>query len=127
MAVLNIIISIPLAKTFGPVGSALGTAIGLIFANGIVMNIYYQKGLGMDMISFWKSILSLSKGMIIPAVLGFGIMKKIVFKRIDMYLIMIVLYSLVYFGSMWFLGMNREEKELILRPLRSIKNKSRRE
>lgn len=81
----------------------------------------------MDMISFWKSILSLSKGMIIPAVLGFGIMKKIVFKRIDMYLIMIVLYSLVYFGSMWFLGMNREEKELILRPLRSIKNKSRRE
>lgn len=127
MAVLNIIISIPLAKTFGPVGSALGTAIGLIFTNGIVMNIYYQKGLGMDMISFWKSILSLSKGMIIPAVLGFGIMKKIVFKRIDMYLIMIVLYSLVYFGSMWFLGMNREEKELILRPLRSIKNKSRRE
>ena len=66
MALLNVFISIPLAKEFGPIGSALGTAIGLIIANGIIMNIYYQKGIGMDMRYFWRNIVSLSKGMIIP-------------------------------------------------------------
>lgn len=126
MAFFNIVISIPLAKTFGPVGSALGTAIGLILGNGIFMNIYYHKGLGLDMIAFWKSILSLSKGMIIPAFLGFFIMKKITFRRIDIYLIMIILYSLIYCGSMYFFGMNKEEKVLVFRLLRSNRNKSRR-
>lgn len=126
MAFLNIIISIPLAKTFGPVGSALGTAIGLILANGIIMNIYYQRGLGMDMIAFWKSILSLSKGMVIPMLLGICIMKLITFRNIGIYFLMIVLYSGIYCTSMWIFGMNKEEKELLAKPLRKIGNKARR-
>lgn len=126
MAFLNVIISIPLAKTFGPVGSALGTAIGLILANGIIMNIYYQRGLGMDMIAFWKSIFSLSKGMVIPMLLGICIMKLVTFRNIGIYFLIIVLYSSVYCTSMWIFGMNKEEKELLVKPLRKIGNKARR-
>ena len=40
MAIINISISIPLARLFGSAGAALGTAISLILANGIFMNIY---------------------------------------------------------------------------------------
>ena len=121
MALLNVIISIPLAKTFGPIGSALGTAIGLIMANGIIMNIYYQKGLGMNMASFWKSIFSLSKGMVIPVLLGTWIMKVITFKNIGIYFLMIAVYTVVYCGSMWKFGMNVEERKLIIQPLQKIK------
>lgn len=125
MAVLNVVISIPLAKAFGPVGSALGTAIGLILANGIVMNIYYQKGIGMDMIFFWKNIFSLTKGMIIPGILGFFIIKAVVFDNIFSYIVAILIYTLFYCVSMWMLGMNSDEKNMVLQPTHRIKWKLR--
>ena len=55
MAVVNILMSIPLSKLYGPTGAALGTAISLIVANGLIMNIYYQKALGINIFSFWKT------------------------------------------------------------------------
>ena len=79
MAVVNTLISIPLAKLYGPAGAALGTAISLIVANGIIMNIYYQKALCMNMVSFWKSILHLARGLILPVIFGIFIMMKIAF------------------------------------------------
>lgn len=125
MAVLNVVISIPLAKAFGPVGSALGTAIGLILANGIVMNIYYQKGIGMGMVFFWKNIFSLTKGMIIPGILGFFIIKAVVFDNIFSYIVAILIYTLFYCVSMWMLGMNSDEKNMVLQPINRIKWKLR--
>lgn len=123
MALLNVAISIPLAKAFGPVGSALGTAIGLILANGIIMNVYYQNGIGMSMVYFWKNIASLSKGMIIPALVGAWIMKMIVFDNLICYFITIVLYSAVYCASMWFFGMNSEEKALVRKPIQQMRRR----
>ncbi len=120
MAILNVGISIPLAKKFGPVGAALGTAIGLILTNILFMNIYYQKGLGINVISFWKSILSLSKGMIIPALLGTWIANTMAFNNIGIYVLMIVAYSLVYCGSMWMFGMNMEERNMIFQTFKKI-------
>lgn len=125
MALLNVFISIPLAKEFGPIGSALGTAIGLIIANGIVMNIYYQKGIGMDMRYFWRSIVSLSKGMIIPTLFGCWIMRSITFDNYIFYLAMIILYSAIYGLSMWFLGMNNEEKALVIQPIQKLIRRGR--
>lgn len=125
MALLNVFISIPLAKEFGPIGSALGTAIGLIIANGIIMNIYYQKGIGMDMRYFWRNIVSLSKGMIIPTLFGCWIMRSITFDNYILYLAMIILYSAVYGLSMWFLGMNNEEKALVIQPIQKLIRRGR--
>jgi Na+-driven multidrug efflux pump len=34
----------PFAKIWGGVGCAIGTALSLIVGNGIIMNIFYQKG-----------------------------------------------------------------------------------
>lgn len=57
MALINLGLSIILCKRFGAVGSAIGTAISLIVANGLVMNIYYHKKCNIDIITFWKNIL----------------------------------------------------------------------
>lgn len=113
MALLNVVISIPLAKILGPVGSALGTAISLILANGIIINIYYQFGMGLDMLAFWKSILSLSKGMVVPIIVGIFIMKYIRFEKTTVYLCLVTVYTAIYFVSMWHFGMNAEEKILV--------------
>ena len=120
MAILNVGISIPLARAFGPVGSALGTAIGILVANGLIMNIYYQKKLNLNMVAFWKSILSLTKGMLIPGIAGLIIMRVIRFHGLLQYLVLIVIYTIIYCISMWCVGINQEEKQLILQPLWKI-------
>ena len=117
MAVLNAVISVPLAKNFGPVGSAMGTAGSLLFANGLIMNVYYHKAIGIDMFAFWRSIGSLCKGIVIPIISGYLIMKYIIFDNVLVFLLWIAIYICIYAVSMWMLGMNSYEKDLIRKPL----------
>ncbi|QIB69114.1 oligosaccharide flippase family protein [Aminipila butyrica] len=125
MAIINILISIPLARTFGPVGSAIGTAIALIIANGIVMNIYYHKAICINIIDFWKNIFQLFRGMVIPVAFGCFLMIFVEFTNTMSYLFLVVLYTTIYCLSMWFLGMNDEERHLVLQPIERIKKKYR--
>lgn len=120
MAIINTCVSIPLGTLYGPVGCALGTAGSLLIANGLIMNIYYHKAIGIDMIAFWKSILSLSKGMIIPCVVGAFIMYFIEFRGIMDFAIWVMVYTAVYCGSMWIFGMNQYEKDLIMQPIKKL-------
>lgn len=120
MAIINVLVSIPLAKRFGPPGAALGTTISLVVGNGIIMNLYYARKLGLDIGGFWKSIGALSLGMGAPAILGFCILKFWHFRSIWQFLAGIVLYTAVYCASMWLVGMNQEEKQLVGRPLQKI-------
>lgn len=123
MAFVNIILSIYLCQRYGAVGSALGTAISFIVANGIIMNIYYHKACNMDVNAFWRSILKLSRGLIIPCI--YGIITRYVFdvKKLEQLLIAIVTYSVIYLASMWGVGMNVEEKQLIKKPLMKVLKK----
>lgn len=67
MAGVNVAISIPLAMAFGSVGSALGTAAALLFANVVLINIYYQKKCGINIIAYWKTFFSMLLGFV-PAI-----------------------------------------------------------
>ena len=70
MALINLGLSIWLCQKYGAIGSAFGTALSLIVANGLVMNIYYNKCCGIDIPMFWKNILLVSRGMIAPVLFG---------------------------------------------------------
>ena len=120
MAVANTIISIPLAFLYGPAGAALGTAISLLVANGLIMNWYYQKALGIGIGTFWKSIASLAKGLIFPVILGVFIMCKITFHGLLDFAIWVLIYTAVYAVSFWLLGMNDSEKQLVIKPLQKV-------
>ena len=126
MALLNVLVSIPLAQRYGPPGAALGTTISLVVGNGLIMNVFYAHRLSLDIRGFWKSIGKLSLGMGVPAILGFCILRFWHFTGIGQFLTGIVLYTLVYCASMWLIGMNREEKQLVIRPLQKIMGRIRR-
>ncbi len=120
MALVNLVITVFLCQKYGAIGATIGTAIALILANGIIMNIYYHKQCNIDIIMFWKSILRCSLGLIIPIVCGCVIVNLIDISSIKNMLIGIVLYSAVYCTSMWFIGMDSSEKSAILKPIRKI-------
>ena len=115
MAILNLGVSIILCKQYGAIGSAIGTALSLIIANGIIMNIYYHLCCNIDVIYFWKKIGRLSVGLVIPVVFGIGINIFCYNSSTLLYLLKILLYVVVYVLSMWFIGMNGYEKNLLRR------------
>lgn len=120
MAFFNLGISIPLCKHFGIIGCAIGTAIGIVLSNIVIMNIYYHKKLGLNMISFWKNIFRILPSEIIPVLFGIFILKVVKIGSLWEFLIFGVLYVIVFSASAWFLGMNDFEKNLIKEPVSRI-------
>ena len=123
MAVLNLVLSIFLCQKYGAVGSAIGTAISLVVANGLIMNIFYQKKMGIDIVSFWKNICRMSVGLVVPIVLGIFSMLYIEILSKWILLGLIIGYMAIYCISMWFLGLNRYEKDLVLKVFKKVKGK----
>ncbi len=120
IAVVNVIISIPLARHFGAAGAAMGTGISFIIGPGILMNIIYHKMIGLDMIYFWNQILRFIPALIAPTICGTLIIKYVVFNCVWSFIAYVAVYSAVYGLSMWILGMNKYEKSLILGLFRKI-------
>ena len=119
IAVINVGVSIPLCIRYGGLGCAIGTALSLIIGNGIVINLYYQK-LGLQMVRFWKSILSLCKGLVIPIIAGIAFSALHLSYSWPVLFMFIIVYCLIYGISMCFFGCNDYEKGLVQGMLRKL-------
>ncbi len=117
-SMVNVVISIFLAKRYGAIGSAIGTTITLLLSNSII-NIYYYKVIGLDVIKFWREILKMTKGLIVPILLGAFVNIYIPITNLKGLVEIVCIYTLVYVLSMYLLAFNMYEKDLV----RSIKNK----
>ena len=122
IAIGNLFISIPLCKTYGIIGCAIGTSSTMILGNCILMNWYYHKKVGLDILYFWKSIGEFIPGLIIPIVAGI-IMSFIGINSISRFLVMGVIYIIVISISIYKFSMNDYERELFRGPLLKIKSK----
>lgn len=120
MAIINVALSIPIAKLYGGIGAALGTCISYVLGNGIAMNIVYQKVIGINIVSFWRSILSFVPGLIAPLALAVVIMQFIHFSSITEFGGWVLLYICVYIASMWLFALNDYEKDLVRSPLKKL-------
>ena len=125
IAILNVAMSIPLTKMYGGIGTAIGTAVSLILGQGIILNIYYHKKVGVNMIEFWKNILRMSIPIVFVVLFGIGLNMLIVSDSILILVAKIVLYTAIYGLLMWFFGMNNYEKDLIRKPVNKILAKVR--
>lgn len=123
IAIVNVFISIPLIKIMGPAGAALGTAISLVAGNIIFMNWYYQARIGMNMFYFWKEIAKFIPALIAPSIVGILIKKFADITGLVKLGAFAIIYTGVYGLSMYFLGMNAEEKQLIMGPINRILRK----
>lgn len=123
IALLNLGISIPLAKLYQGVGAAIGTSISLIIGQGIILNVYYHKKVGIDMIKFWKNILTMTIPVVFTFLVGIILNMIIVSDSIVFLLLKIIIYFIVYVLLMWMMAMNNYEKNLIIDPFKKIFSK----
>lgn len=119
IALLNVMLSIPLAKIFGGIGCAFATSICVIIGT-IIMNIYYYIKVKINMLSFWKNIIK----MLIPAMFGifisFIIKNIIEVNEILSLIINGVVFTLIFVVIMWYWGLNEFEKDLFSKPIKKI-------
>ncbi len=118
IAAANIGISIILVHTTGEMGAPIGTAIATVAGSLVIMNIYYQKAigikLGMLFYGIFKGILpclllaslaALPAALLVPV--GFvGLLVKG------------GIFVLVLFGTLMLFGFNKDEKNLVLKPFK---------
>nr|WP_301335124.1 polysaccharide biosynthesis C-terminal domain-containing protein [Holtiella tumoricola] len=122
IAIINIIITIPMAKEYGAIGSAIGTSIAVVI-NQIFINFYYFLVCGLDIKLFLKQILIFSKGLIIPIIVGcLMISNKGKFNDIT-FLSMVIPYIIIYFISLYYFSFEKYEKDLFIgQPYNKISN-----
>lgn len=111
IALVNVIISIPLIMFFGEIGAAIGTAIGITVGNIILMNWYYHKYVGIDILYFWKSIASLLPSILIAFTLTYILSTMIKVNTILNFLFIGIVLIVIYCIFLYTMGMNGEEKK----------------
>lgn len=123
ISVINVFISIPLIKYYGVVGAAIGTAFALVSGNILFINWYYHFRIKLNMIFFWKNIIKAIPSICIPWIIGGLIIKLIIVKSFFQMAIFVIFYVFIYCVSVWVLGLNSYEKNLIYNILSRLKKK----
>lgn len=123
IAVSNIFLSIPCIKICGTTGAAVGTAISMLVGNILFMNVYYHKKIKLDIVFFWKQIARFIPSIAISAFVGVLLRRILPVSNIVMLAAGIVIYAVVYMLSMWFIGMNDSERNIIRKPFGMLKER----
>lgn len=119
IAIINIVISIPLARKFEGIGAAIGTLIANVLGQIITMNIFYWKKAKLDIPKYWKflTIFTLK-------VSALGLLMMLVIKNIEfnwMKLLFGIVLYVIFYGIIVMLTMNKEEKNYLMEILNNIK------
>ncbi|MGN1299251.1 MAG: lipopolysaccharide biosynthesis protein [Candidatus Scatovivens sp.] len=120
IAVLNIGVSIPLAKVYGGIGTAIGTALANILGQILIMNIYYYKIAHLDIPLYWKNFIKLCLPVFIFSVFFKICIDKVNFGWINLFAT-IIIYIAIYFIYLWKVHFNKEEKDFILKIISKIR------
>ena len=118
MAVINAVSTYLLIPVMGIIGAALCTCIVVLLGQGLILNIYYNKKIGLDIARFWTNILKLT---VVPAALATA-MKLISFEFSNIWKLLIgmVAYTGMFCVLSWLFSMNQYEKGLILGLVRKL-------
>ncbi len=126
IAVFSLIFQVVLAKQYGGLGCAISIAGALLLGQGLIMNVYYHKKQGLDILAFWREILKMS---IVPVTIGFASAYLLRDTVLDNWLSLgfaIGVFAIVYIPLFFCISMNQSERDLFIKPIKSIIHKIKR-
>ena len=113
IAILNVVGTWFLMQTMGIIGAALMTGVAMVIGNGFVMNWYYHRKTGLDMIRFWKQMGNVYIVPVLMCAATLLISKFIDFYKLPILFTGIAIYTVIYCVLNWKFTMNTYEKRLI--------------
>lgn len=115
IAVLNVVISIPLAMQYGGIGSAIGTCIATVLGQVLFMNLFYLKRAYIDIKEYWKNF---SRFLVLSTVVSLILVFVKEFVAVNTwisFLMLATIFSAVYIFLFWFTVANNYEKDLVMK------------
>lgn len=123
IAVFSLIFQVILAKQYGGLGCAISIAGALLLGQGLIMNIYYHRKQGIDILAFWSEIMRMSIVPIIMCVVSMYILRNTTMDNWRSLGIGIGIFAVVYIPLFFYFSMNQSERDLFLKPVKSIIHK----
>ena len=123
IATVALALQIIFAKKYGGIGCAIAVAGALLLGQGLIMNIYYSKRQGIDIIKFWKEILKMSIVPIILTIVSIFAISNYDTNHWGKLSLSIFIFSVVYIPLFWLFSMNKYERGLIKAPFQKIMSK----
>lgn len=120
ISLLSLAFQVVLTKSYGAIGCAIAIGSALIIGQGLIMNIYYQKRQGINIIKFWHEI---GRMLIAPAsatLIAFIIVHYYEYYNIVSLILGIVIFSILFIPILWKFSMNDSEQRLLITPVQNI-------
>lgn len=124
-AIANVVFSIPAAKMYGGLGCAVITGLSFIAGQILILNWYYYRKIGLNIPLFWKNIFKMSMPFAIVLALAGFIVWQLHCDNWGMLSIGALIYIVVYCLVMWFVALNKYEKNLLRGYVPFLKNRDR--
>ena len=126
MAMLNISLTMLWVRQFGIIGAAFATGVACILEDGVIMNWYYHKRIGIDVPLFWKNILSMSPLMVIMGIGTWLILDWLWFETWIEFFVYAIIYTAVYCVAAYYVMMNPYERNTLTAPFVKVYQKIKR-
>lgn len=125
-ALLNFIMTIILVKHYGYMGAAIGTAISIIIGNLIMLNLYYEKTIKVNMLKIYKNIF---KGILSSSILAASctlLFASFVGNTFMDFMLKTILFVFTYGACLMLFGLNNKEKQYVKKLIKKSINAARR-
>lgn len=113
-AVVNIVITIFGSIYFGLIGASLGYVITILCANGIAMNWYYSKKMGLEIGRYWSETTKILVPFAVATIPLMFVQNSIVVNSFTRFVIFGLVYSAIYVAFYLKFTINNTEKQLLL-------------
>ncbi len=114
LSLASVVASIPLAIRYGGLGCAVATAVALVLGQGLIINVYYARNIGLDIVGFWREIGRMS---IVPALAivgGLYIKEWIAVVTLVQFGAVALGFMVLYVPLVWLFMMKSDERAMIL-------------
>ena len=120
IAIINAISTYLIVPYYGGIGAALCSCIAYFVGQGLIMNVYYYRVTGINIPLFWKNIGKMSLVPGIMLALGIAFSLRVALNNWLSFFASVIVYSLIYFVTMYKFVLNRYEKDIVQKPLQAI-------
>lgn len=114
-SLVNILISLVLVIKWQEIGVAIGTCVALTIFNIFIINWYYHKRIGLDIVLFWKDIAWLFLKTVSPILICSALILKFPVSSFHSFILYGILYSSLYALMLYGFGLNSEERFTVRR------------
>jgi O-antigen/teichoic acid export membrane protein len=123
ISLASVFLQFILVKKIGIMGSGISLSLSTVIGQILIMNIYYMKVQGIDIVRYWIEVISMS---IVPVIfLGLSfVLKKmthIEFSCWTDWIVSVLLFSVIYLLASYRCQFNQYEKSLVINMSNKLK------